>query len=166
MTVIEGNVWRFGDNVDTDVIVPGKYLIGELPEIASHVMEGIRPGFAELVTAGDVIVGGRNFGTGSSREMAPRAIQAAGIAAIVAESFARIFFRNCINVGLVPIECPTTGDIAEGQRVRIDTIAGEVVVLETGATHKALGLPPEIGAILEAGGLEPLLKQQIGGKTS
>jgi 3-isopropylmalate/(R)-2-methylmalate dehydratase small subunit len=166
MTVIEGNVWRFGDNVDTDVIVPGKYLIGELPEIASHVMEGIRPGFAELVTAGDVIVGGRNFGTGSSREMAPRAIQAAGIAAIVAESFARIFFRNCINVGLVPIECPTTGDIDEGQRVRIDTIAGEVVVLETGAIHEALGLPPEIGAILEAGGLEPLLKQQIGGKTS
>ena len=164
MTIIEGNAWRFGDNVDTDVMVPGKYLIGDLPEIASHIMEGIRPGFADLVTAGDVIVGGRNFGTGSSREMAPRAIQAAGIAAIVAESFARIFFRNCINVGLVPIECPTIGEVAEGQRVRIDTSVGQVVVVETGATHQALGLPPEIAAILEAGGLEPLLKQQIGGK--
>jgi len=166
MTVIQGNVWKFGDNIDTDVIVPGKYLIGDLPEIAAHVMEGVRPGFADLVSTGDVIVGGKNFGTGSSREMAPRAIQAAGIAAIVAQSFARIFFRNCINVGLVPIECPTTGDIAEGQRVRIDTAAGEVVVVDTGATHRALGLPPEIGAILEAGGLEPLLKQQIEGKIS
>lgn len=164
MSVIEGTVWRFGDNVDTDVIVPGKYLIGDLPEIASHVMEGIRPGFADLVSAGDVIVAGKNFGTGSSREMAPRAIQATGIAAIVAESFARIFFRNCINVGLVPVECPTTSEIAEGQQVRIDTTAGEVLVVETEITHRAIALPPEIGAILEAGGLEPLLKQQIGGE--
>ncbi len=156
-------MWKFGDNVDTDVIVPGKYLIGDLDEIANYVMDGIRPGFAGLVSPGDVVVGGKNFGTGSSREVAPRAIQAAGISAIVAESFARIFFRNCINVGLIPVECATAGEIAEGQHVRIDTEQGVVRVIESGTTHRAIGLPPEVGAILEAGGLEPLLKQQIGG---
>ncbi len=161
MNVIEGTAWKFGDNVDTDVIVPGKYLIGDLTDIASHVMDGIRPGFAALVSQGDVIVGGRNFGTGSSREMAPRAIQAAGIEAIVAESFARIFFRNCINVGLVPVECPTATAIEEGQRVRIDTEAGEVIVVDTGAAHTAIALPEEISLILSAGGLEPFLAQQI-----
>lgn len=161
MNTIEGTVWKFGDNVDTDVIVPGKYLIGDLADIASHVMEGIRPGFADLASPGDVIVGGKNFGTGSSREMAARAIQAAGIVAIVAESFARIFFRNCINVGLVPVECPTASEIEEGQRVRIDTEAGDVMVVDTGTTHAAVALPEEIGAILDAGGLEPFLQQQI-----
>jgi 3-isopropylmalate/(R)-2-methylmalate dehydratase small subunit len=161
MSMIEGTVWKFGDNVDTDVMVPGKYLIGDLSDIASHVMEGIRPGFADLASQGDIIVGGKNFGTGSSREMAPRAIQAAGIVAIVAESFARIFFRNCINVGLVPVECPTATEIEEGQRVRIDTEAGEVVVIDTGAIHTAIALPEEIGAILRAGGLEPFLEEQI-----
>ena len=159
--MIEGKVWRFGDNLDTDVIVPGKYLIGTIEEIASHVMEGIRPGFADLVGAGDVIVGGRNFGTGSSREVAPQAIQAAGIAAVVAESFARIFFRNCINVGLVPVECKTAGSIEEGQTVQIDTETGEVTVVETGAKHEAIALPAEIGRILAAGGLEPLLMEQF-----
>ncbi len=165
MTTIEGKVWKFGDNVDTDVIVPGKYLIGDIEEIAEHVMEGIRPGFADLVQPGDVLVGGKNFGTGSSREVAPRAIQAAGISAIVAESFARIFFRNCINVGFVPLECSTAGAIEEGQHLHIDTDTGVVTVSETGVTHQALRLPTEIGEILEAGGLEPFLKQRIGGRT-
>ncbi len=165
MTIIEGKVWKFGDNVDTDVIVPGKYLIGDIDEIAEHVMAGIRPGFVELVNHGDVLVGGKNFGTGSSREVAPRAIQAAGISAIVAESFARIFFRNCINVGFVPLECPTAWEIEEGQHLHIDTVAGEITVIETGISHHALKLPTEIGEILEAGGLEPLLKLRIGGRT-
>jgi len=164
--MIEGKAWKFGDNVDTDVIVPGKYLIGTLDEIASHVMEGIRPGFARLVTPGDVIVGGKNFGTGSSREVAPRAIQAAGISAVVAESFARIFFRNCINVGLVPVECKAAGSIEEGNTVGIDTENGRVLVVETGATHEAIALPDEVGRILAAGGLEPLLKQQFAGGDS
>ena len=85
----EGKAWTFGDNIDTDVIVPGKYLVHDLPEIAKHVMDGIRPGFAAEVAPGDIIVGGTNFGTGSSREMAPRGLQAAGIRAVVAKSFAR-----------------------------------------------------------------------------
>ena len=103
MSLMEGRVWKFGDDVDTDAMVPGKYLILDASEIADHVMEGIRPGFAELIAPGDIIVGGANFGTGSSRDPAVKGLQAAGIQAIVAESFARIFFRNCINAGLPQI---------------------------------------------------------------
>lgn len=161
MNAIEGRVWKFGDNVDTDVMVPGRYLIGDLADIAGHVMEGVRPGFADLVESGDIIVAGRNFGTGSSREMAPRAIQATGITAVVAQSFARIFFRNCINVGLPPIECVTADSIEEGQRVRVELGRGEILVIETGAVHEAVPLPAEVRAILSAGGLEPFLEEQL-----
>ena len=160
--MIEGWVWKFGDDVDTDVIIPGKYLILPADEAAEHVMAGIRPGFAGEVSPGDVIVGGRNFGTGSSRESAPRAIRDAGIAAIVAKSFARIFFRNCINVGLAPVECPDADEIEEGMTVRIDVDGGRVEVLDTGASLEAVPLPDEIGAILKAGGLVPLLREQFG----
>ena len=160
--MIEGSVWKFGDDVDTDVIIPGKYLILPADEAAEHVMAGIRPGFAGEVSPGDVIVGGRNFGTGSSRESAPRAIRDAGIVAIVAKSFARIFFRNCINVGLAPVECPDADEIEEGMTVRIDVDGGRVDVVETGASLEAVPLPDEIGAILKAGGLVPLLREQFG----
>lgn len=162
MSAIEGKAWKFGDDVDTDVIVPGKYLIGDVDEVAAHVMEGTRPGFAELVAEGDIIVAGSNFGTGSSREMAPRALQAAGIRAIVAESFARIFFRNCINLGLAPVECDSAASIEEGQTVRVDLERGEVLVVDTGMTHRAVPLPDEVGAILEAGGLEGYLRTRLG----
>jgi 3-isopropylmalate/(R)-2-methylmalate dehydratase small subunit len=155
--VIEGRVWRFGDNVDTDSIVPGRYLVHDLPEIAKHVMEGIRPDFAEGCVAGDIIVAGSNFGTGSSREMAPRGLQAAGVSAIVAGSFARIFFRNCINVGLAPVECPGALVIEEGQRISIDLAGGLVTVLDTGTELEAVALPDAIGAILSAGGMENFL---------
>jgi 3-isopropylmalate/(R)-2-methylmalate dehydratase small subunit len=160
-----GRVWKFGDNIDTDVIVPGKYLIRDLPEIAKHVMEGIRPGFAQECGRGDIIVGGSNFGTGSSREMAPRGLHAAGITAIVATSFARIFFRNCINVGLAPVECAQAGEIEEGQRVSIDLAAGKVVNLDTGAEFSAVALPREIGQILEMGGMENFLAATLARQT-
>lgn len=161
MRTIEGKAWKFGDDVDTDVIVSGKYLIGDLDQIASHVMEDIRPGFADLVAEGDIIAAGRNFGAGSSREMAPRAIQAAGIRAIVAVSFARIFYRNCINVGLAPVECADAAAIEEGQTVRVDLEAGRVEVVDTGAVLDAVPLPEEIGAILAVGGLEEHLKARF-----
>jgi 3-isopropylmalate/(R)-2-methylmalate dehydratase small subunit len=163
--VIEGNVWKFGDNVDTDVIVPGKYLVHDLPQIAAHVMEGIRPGFGRECGPGDIIVGGRNFGTGSSREMAPRGIQAAGITAVVARSFARIFFRNCINVGLAPVECAEADLIEEGQRVSINLAAGRVTVLDTGQALDAVALPDEVGAILRAGGMENYLAAKFSAAT-
>ena len=162
MNEIEGRAWKFGDDVDTDSIVPGKYLILLDPaEIAAHVMEGVRPGFAELVAQGDVIVGGANFGTGSSRDPAVKGLQAAGIQAIVAESFARIFFRNCINAGLAPVECPDAGKIEEGQHVRIDVIEGKVTVVETGEVLEAVPLPAEIESILDAGGLVEFMRAQL-----
>jgi 3-isopropylmalate/(R)-2-methylmalate dehydratase small subunit len=158
---ISGIARVFGDNIDTDVIVPGKYLVYDLPEIAKHVMEGVRPGFADEISHGDIIVGGRNFGTGSSREMAPRGLQAAGIAAIVAKSFARIFFRNCINVGLAPVECAEADLVQEGQTVSIDLAAGRVTILDTGQALDAVALPEEIGEILAAGGMENYLAARL-----
>jgi len=159
--MIEGTSWRFGDHVDTDVIIPGRYLILPAEEAAEHVMAGIRPGFADEVSPGDVIVAGSNFGTGSSRESAPRAIKDAGIAAIVAKSFARIFFRNCINVGLAPVECTRADEIEEGMRVRVDVDNGRVDVIDTNASFDAVPLPEEIGVILKAGGLVPLLQKRF-----
>jgi len=161
MTIIEGRVWKFGDDVDTDVIVPGRYLIGDVPEIARHVMEGIRPGFADLVEPGDIIVAGSNFGTGSSRDVAVKAMLATGIRAIVAESFARIYFRNCINSGLAPVECPGASVIEEGQRVRIDLLDGKVTVVDTGVVLEAVPLPKEIASILDAGGLVGFMRREI-----
>lgn len=161
MTAIEGRVWVFADDVDTDAIVPGKYLIGETTEIARHVMEGIRPGFADVVEVGDIIVGGENFGTGSSRDPAVKALQAAGVSAIVAKSFARIFFRNCINAGLAPVECPDAGKIQEGQRISIDLSIGQVTVLDTGVVLEAVPLPEEIAGILQAGGLVEYVTAQF-----
>ena len=160
---IEGRVWTFGDNVDTDVIVPGKYLVNDLPEIAEHVMEGIRPDLARRISVGDIIVGGKNFGTGSSREMAPRGLQAAGISAVIAESFARIFFRNCVNVGLAPVECADSGLIEEGQRVSIDLTAGTVTIIDTGQHLDAVALPQEIGEIHTSGGMENYLAARFAG---
>ena len=161
MSLMEGRVWKFGDDVDTDAMVPGKYLILDASEIASHVMEGIRPGFAELIAPGDIIVGGANFGTGSSRDPAVKGLQAAGIQAIVAESFARIFFRNCINAGLPPVECAGAARIEEGQKVQIDLLEGRVTVVDTGEVLEAVPLPAEIASILDAGGLVEFVRGQL-----
>lgn len=161
MSLMEGRVWKFGDDVDTDAMVPGKYLILDASEIADHVMEGIRPGFAELIAPGDIIVGGANFGTGSSRDPAVKGLQAAGIQAIVAESFARIFFRNCINAGLPPVECAGAARIEEGQKVQIDLLEGRVTVVDTGEVLDAVPLPAEIASILDAGGLVEFVRGQL-----
>jgi 3-isopropylmalate dehydratase small subunit len=163
MNVLEGRVWAFGDDIDTDLIVPGRYLMYDLPEIASHVMEGARHGFADLVEKGDIIVAGENFGSGSSREMAARALREAGIVAVVAKSFSRIFFRNSINVGLVPVECSEADVIEEGQKIRIDIDLGDLVIINTGTRVTSKSLPPEVAAIMEAGGLVDFLKTRIGG---
>jgi 3-isopropylmalate/(R)-2-methylmalate dehydratase small subunit len=149
--------WRFGDDVDTDVIVPGRYLAGDLEHIAAHVMEGVRPGFADAVRPGDVVVAGRNFGAGSSREMAPLALRRAGVSAVVAVSFARIFYRNAINVGLPPVECPRALEIEEGWTVAVDLEAGVVRVPDRGLELPCVAIPGEIRPILDAGGLEAFL---------
>ncbi len=166
MNAFQGRVWAFGDDLDTDLIAPGRYLMYDLPEIAAHVMEGIRPGFADLVGQGDIIVAGANFGSGSSREMAARALREAGIVAVVAKSFSRIFFRNSINVGLVPVECAEANVIEEGQTVRIDIDIGEVMIIDTGRRLASRPLPPEVAAIMEAGGLVEFLRTRVGGAKS
>lgn len=148
--IISGKAWKFGDNVDTDVIIPGKYLrTTDMSVFASHVMEGIDPLFSQKVRKGDIIVAGKNFGCGSSREQAPLALKHAGIACIVAESFARIFFRNAINVGLPIIEARI--DCKEGDNIEIDLEKG--IVENNGKTYPATKLPDFLREILADGGL-------------
>ncbi|TDA34200.1 3-isopropylmalate dehydratase [Candidatus Nezhaarchaeota archaeon WYZ-LMO8] len=161
--MIRGRVWRFGDNVDTDVIIPFKYKARTLDpkELAQHVMEGIDPEFPKKVKPGDIMVAGRNFGCGSSREQAPLAIKAAGIAAVVAESFARIFFRNAINIGLPVLEVKGVSEKTfEGDVLEIDLAQGVVKNLTRGLTFKATPIPDMLMEILRKGGLVNYLKER------
>lgn len=155
MAVLEGKVWRYGDNIDTDVIIPARYLNAFDPkELSKHCMVDIDPTFAENVKAGDIMVGGKNFGCGSSREHAPVAIKASGVPVVIASSFARIFYRNGINVGLPLLEI---GDDVEkihaGDTLRIDISTGKIENLTTGDTFQAPPLPGFIQDIAKAGGL-------------
>lgn len=162
-TIIKGKVWKFGDNVDTDVIIPFKYKAETLDprELAKHVMEGIDPNFAKKVRPGDLMVAGKNFGCGSSREQAPLAIKAAGIAAVIAESFARIFFRNAINIGLPAIEVKGIAEKTdEGDILEVDLSQGIVRNLTKNIVFKAVPLPAMIMEILKEGGLINYLKKQ------
>jgi methanogen homoaconitase small subunit len=148
---IVGRVWKFGDDIDTDVIIPGKYLrTKDMQIFAAHAMEGIDPEFAKKVKPGDIIVAGSNFGCGSSREQAPLALKYAGVACIIAKSFARIFFRNAINVGLPLLEAEI--DCKEGDEVKVDLLRGEIIVPEKG-TFKGNKLPDFLLEILTDGGL-------------
>lgn len=147
---ISGRVWRFGDNIDTDVIIPGKYLrTTDMSVFAAHAMEGIDPEFSKKVKKSDIIVAGRNFGCGSSREQAPLALKHAGISCVVAESFARIFFRNAINVGLPIIEAKI--NCKEGDMIEINLEKG--IVKREGKTYPATRLPDFLREILADGGL-------------
>lgn len=149
--LIIGRVWKFGDDIDTDVIIPGKYLrTKDMRVFAAHAMEGIDPEFAKKVKPGDIIVAGSNFGCGSSREQAPLALKHAGIACIVARSFARIFFRNAINVGLPLIEANI--ECQEGDEIRVNLLEGEVTVSGKG-TFRGNKLPDFLLQILADGGL-------------
>lgn len=158
----KGKIWRYGDNVDTDVIIPARYLaIADMGELAEHAMEDIDTSFEGNVTAGDIMVAGRNFGCGSSREHAPAVIKEKGISCIVAHSFARIFFRNAINIGLPVIEIgEQVDDIKAGQEVGVDLTKGIVYNITTGKEYKGTALPPFIQAIAKAGGLVNFAKEQ------
>ncbi|HWE63559.1 MAG TPA: 3-isopropylmalate dehydratase small subunit [Chloroflexota bacterium] len=153
----------FGDDVNTDVILPGKYLKFTSEEGAAHVMEGIDPTFAGKVQRGDIIVGGVNFGCGSSRESAPGAIKYAGVAAVVAVSFARIFYRNAINLGLPVLVCPEARRIRQGDRLVVDVAGGEIRIPASGEQLKADALPPLMLEMLLAGGLVPYLERKLKG---
>lgn len=148
---IKGRVWIFGDDIDTDVIIPGKYLrTKDMQVFAAHAMEGIDPEFAKNVKAGDIIVAGNNFGCGSSREQAPLALKHAGVACVVAKSFARIFFRNAINVGLPLMEADV--GCQEGDEIEVDLLKGKVLVPGRG-TFEGNKLPDFLLEILTDGGL-------------
>jgi 3-isopropylmalate/(R)-2-methylmalate dehydratase small subunit len=160
---MKGKVWKFGDDVDTDVIIPGRYLVlkGE-KELAEHVMEGSDPDFSKKVKKGDIIVAGKNFGCGSSREHAPIALKGAGISAVVAESFARIFYRNSINVGLPLLEAKDISkNVSQGDEVEIDMDKEILKDLNTSKEFEVQGLPDFMLEILNKGGLIPYLKEHI-----
>jgi 3-isopropylmalate/(R)-2-methylmalate dehydratase small subunit len=159
-----GKVWKFGDNVDTDQIIPARYLNTSDPyELAQHVMEDSEhPNFAKEHQQGDIIVAGRNFGSGSSREHAPIAIKYAGVPVVVAKSFARIFFRNAINIGLPIAEAPEAVDeINHGDELEVDLESGIIRNLTTGKEYKATKFPEELQAILRAGGLMEYAKEKL-----
>lgn len=153
--ILEGKVWRYGDNVDTDVIIPARYLNTADPkELAVHCMEDIDPSFAGKVQPGDIIVAGRNFGCGSSREHAPVAIKASGVPCVIADSFARIFYRNAINIGLPLIELgQAVEEIKNGDTIKIDLNKGTVENTTSGKTYSVQPLPGFIQDIAKAGGL-------------
>ena len=157
---LKGKVHKYGDNVDTDVIIPARYLnTSDAKELASHCMEDIDAAFAGRVKAGDIIVAGRNFGCGSSREHAPLAIKASGVACVIATTFARIFYRNALNIGLPILECPEAAEaIAAGDEVGIDLASGTVTDETTGRTFKAEPFPPFMRELIAAGGLAAYMR--------
>ncbi len=160
-TVISGRVWKYGDNVNTDEIIPATYLnTTDEKELAAHCMEAIDATFAQNVSVGDILVGGANFGCGSSREHAPIAIKAAGIACVIAASFARIFYRNSINMGLPILECKEAVDEAEqNDEMTIDIASGTIQNLTRNSSHEATAFPEFMQAIIAAGGLIPWVKE-------
>jgi 3-isopropylmalate/(R)-2-methylmalate dehydratase small subunit len=161
---LQGKVWKFGDNIDTDVIIPARYLVTTDPKtLAAHCMEDIDQTFAQEVQPGDIIVGGANFGCGSSREHAPISIKGAEVSCIVAESFARIFYRNAINIGLPILESPEAARAAQkGDVLTVDLVAGTITNERTGDTYQSSPYPPFVLEIINAGGLVPYTRSILG----
>jgi len=158
---VQGRVFKYGDNVDTDVIIPARYLnISNLDELATHAMEDIDSTFVERVSPGDIIVGTKNFGCGSSREHAPRVIKDNGVSCVIASSFARIFYRNAINIGLPILECADAAEaIADGDEVSVDFQTGIIKDLTTGASFQARAFPAFIQNIINLDGLMNSIKE-------
>ena len=156
-----GTVFKYGDNIDTDVIIPARYLTTQdHKELASHCMEDIDTTFIKRVKDGDIMVGGWNFGCGSSREHAPIAIRAAGVSCVIAKTFARIFYRNAINIGLAILECEAASDgISEGDEVNIDFETGVITNVTKGETYQAEPFPPFIRDMINKGGLMASIKE-------
>ena len=162
---LKGRAWKFGDNIDTDQIFPGAYLtLTDVEEMGKHAMEGVpgREDFAKKVNKGDIIVAGKNFGCGSSREQAPIAIKGCGVSVVVAKSFARIFYRNAVNIGLPIMECADVDEIEDGDTLEVDLESGEIKVVNKDLTLKGSPLTSLEFEIMKAGGLIPYLKSREG----
>lgn len=160
-TVLEGRAYKFGDNINTDFINPAQYMELPMDQMIQHAMEGADPDFSKNVRPGDIMVAGKNFGSGSSRETAPMVIKGNGIEVVVAEFFARIFYRNSINIGLKVLTCPDAYKISHGDMLRIDLEAGSIENLTTGETYSCTALPKHILELVEDGGLIPHLEKTL-----
>ncbi len=160
---LQGKVWKYGDNVDTDAIIPARYLNMSLPEeLAEHCMEDVDASFTANVETGDIIVGGENFGCGSSREHAPLAIKGAGVSCVIANSFARIFYRNAINTGLPILACPEAVlDAQAGDELLVNLETGAITNARNNKTYQTSPFPPFIMAIIDAGGLVPYTRSKL-----
>jgi 3-isopropylmalate/(R)-2-methylmalate dehydratase small subunit len=160
---VKGTVFKYGDNIDTDAIIPARYLNQTDPRVlAKHCMEDIDPTFAQKVKPGDIIVANRNFGCGSSREHAPIAIKASGVSCIVASSFARIFYRNAINIGLSILECEDAAkNIAQGDEIEVDFCSGNIHNLTGNQEYQSLPFPDFILEVMNAGGLINYVKKSL-----
>jgi 3-isopropylmalate/(R)-2-methylmalate dehydratase small subunit len=162
MSALSGRAWVFGDNVDTDVLAPGIYMKSPLSELAQHCLESVDPDFARNVARGDIVVAGENFGMGSSREQAAQALIELGVAALVAKSFARIFYRNAINLGLPALVCPEADKIKSGDTLTLDPAEGTLAIAG-GASLACEPIPPHLLAMIADGGLLPHLKKKLKG---
>ena len=162
---IEGKVWKFGKDIDTDLIIAARYLNTSVAEeLAKHVMEDADPEFVKKMNRGDIIVAGENFGCGSSREHAPIALKAAGVAAVIAPTFARIFYRNAFNMGLPIFELQESAEIAEGDEISVDMNNGTVTNKTSGKVYSFIPIPPFMQELIDAGGLMNYAQNEIKGK--
>ncbi len=151
----------FGDNIDTDILAPGRYMKLAPDDLARHCLEAIAPAFAQTVRPGDFVVAGANFGMGSSREQAAVSLLRLGVSAVLATSFARIFYRNALNLGLPALVFPEAGEVRDGDRLRLDMLTGRLENLTQNRIHAVAPLPPHLAAIVRDGGLIPHLKQRL-----
>jgi 3-isopropylmalate/(R)-2-methylmalate dehydratase small subunit len=165
---MRGRAHTFGKNVDTDVIIPGKYCnLVDPAELGKHALEGLDPDYVTKMKKGDLIVAGSNFGCGSSREVAPIAIKGSGTSAVIAKSFARIFYRNALNIGLPIFESPEAVDgISAGDEVEVEPATGVVRNLTTGKSYQAAAFPPFMQALIESGGLVPYVERRLAEKAA
>jgi 3-isopropylmalate/(R)-2-methylmalate dehydratase small subunit len=160
--IITGRIFKFGDDVNTDEIIPARYLNTSDPkELAAHVMEDADPQFPSKVKPGDIIVAGKNFGCGSSREHAPIAIKAAGVACVVADSYARIFYRNAFNIGLTIMESTVAADAENGHVLRVDTSTGKITNVTLKREYSAKPIPPFMQELIGAGGLMEYVRKGL-----
>ena len=162
-STLRGSAHRYGKNVDTDVIIPGKYCsIVDIVELGKHALEGLDPEFATKVKKGDLVVAETNFGCGSSREVAPIALKGAGVAGVIASSFARIFYRNALNIGLPIFESEeAVADIATGDEIEVDPASGKIRNLTRGREYQSAAFPPFMQSLIDAGGLQPYVEKRL-----